>query len=300
MTTIPDKITAYAQKGRSATCIPVSVILAQWILETGGFTSDLWRLANNFAGIKYHGAYDKRNGFTKYPDQDSGFADWVRTIGLGYYDKVRTVAKSNASPEAVIKALGDSPWDAGHYDNGKGPGSSLLALWKLEQLSVFDNLPVINGLVGSVTVPSSKPQEFSGDTKKYYIRLDFAGESLVKINEQNDHMLGRADVLADFLGIDQNSPIKVDQVLSAEKFPKLYIPDSGEWKGFQAITQDIPAKIPEKVEVILPGETPVAEEEKVANKLILEIYIKLLAKLDEFLTHIRKLTGYRCPEQTQK
>ena len=224
----------------------------------------------------------------------------MRTIRLSYYDKVRSLAKSNASIDLIIKALGESPWDAGHYDNGTGPGSSLLLLWKLENLSVFDQVPIIQGLVGTVNIPVGKPEELSGDTKKYFIRADFVGESLVKINDQNDHMLGRSDLLAKFLGIDQNSPIAIDQVLSAEKFPKSYIPDSGEWKGFKAITQDKMAIIPEKVEVALPGETPAAKEEKKGRLMVLQTYISLLGILDALLTKIRVATKYRCPDQTQK
>jgi hypothetical protein len=288
MVNIPDYVASLARSGHDKTGIPTSVILAQWILETGGFTSRLFLDAHNFAGIKYHGAYEKTNGFSKYPDINTGFNDWVRTINLSYYTEVRTIAKSNGAISEVIKALGASPWDADHYNNGKGPGSSLLALWSSEQLGVFDTPLPTNAMTGIVSVVVGQPVSVLGDETIYHIKPEYAGESLVKINDETNHLLGRTDILAGFLGLEQNSPIPEGQGISAANFPRSYIPDSTEWKGFKAVFTDQQQVYPAPNVVLqVTSPEPVKEEEN-KRQLMIAIFALFIGYLDKLVTKIRK------------
>lgn len=296
MTIIPDNILKLAKDCHDKTHIPVSVILAQWILETGGFKSNLFRYCYNLAGIKYHEAYTDSNGFSCYPSLEVAATDWIRTISLGYYDNVRHVSSTTDKVEEVFSALGESPWDAGHYNNGQGPGSSLLALYKADNLQVFDILPNVQGAVITTQLVVGEPVEYYSSDEKYYIKPEYAGQSLIKINELNNHILGRADILAGFLGLDWNAPIQIGQALLVNKFPKTYVPDSGEWKGLMAITTN---KLEEPQSVVLPTPTeptPGAVEEKKANMVITAGYILLLTWLDNLLTKIRLQIKWKCSE----
>jgi hypothetical protein len=296
MTIIPDNILKLAKDCHDKTHIPVSVILAQWILETGGFKSNLFRYCYNLAGIKYHGAYTDSNGFSCYPSLEVAAADWIRTINLGYYDNVRHVSQTSHEVAEVFSALGESPWDAGHYNNGQGPGSSLLSLYKADNLVVFDVLPNVQGATLTTQLVVGEPVEYYSSDEKYYIKPEYAGQSLVKINELNNHILGRADILAGFLGLDWNAPIQTGQALLVNKFPKTYVPDSGEWKGLMAITTN---KLEEPAPVVLPTAnepTPAAVEEKKGNMIIAAFYILLLTTLDNLLTKIRLQIKWKCPE----
>jgi hypothetical protein len=296
MTIIPDNILSLAKKCKNETGIPVSVILAQWILETGAFKSNLFRYCYNLAGIKYHQAYTNSNGFTCYPSLEAAADDWIRTIRLGYYDNVRRTASQTNVVEDIIKALGESPWDAGHYNNGQGAGSSLQALYKADNLQVFDALPNISGVVATTELVVGQPIEYFSSDDTYYIKPEYAGKSLVKINELNNHILGRADILAGFLGVNLNSPLEFGQILPTNKIPKSYVPNSSEWKGFLAITQTTK---PENY--VLPDtkpteETPSAVEEKKVKRAIPALYMILLLALDSILTKIRLAVKYQTPE----
>ena len=288
LTPVPDRIIAYAKTGHDKTGLPVGVILAQWILETGGFTSDLFISAHNFAGIKYHGAYAGRNGFSAYPDENSGFNDWVRTIMLGYYDSVRAVASSLGGAQAVIKALGESPWDAGHYNNGAGAGTSLLALYKADQLDAFDVMPDTHGMTGIVSQVVGTEIKLLGDTTKYYIKPEYAGMNLVKISDTNNHILGRTDILAGFLGIDQNWQIPAGFSLTLAKFPTTYVPDSTEYKGFfQVFTTLAPVGTSDNStgQVVSPIVNDQPAPVKTSQQLIIALVIKWL---DNAITWLRK------------
>jgi hypothetical protein len=296
MTPIPDNILKLAKECNAKTKIPVSVILSQWILETGAFKSNLFRYCYNLAGIKYHGAYTDSNGFSCYPTLEVAASDWVRTINLGYYNNVRNVCATSDNIEQMFSALGESPWDAGHYNNGKGPGSSLLALYKADNLAVFDLLPDVQGNAVTTQLVVGQPIEYYSSDVKYYIKPEYAGKSIEQINNSKDYVLGRADILAGFLGVKVDSPLEASQVYTANKFPKAYVPNSSEWKGFLEImttTQEVPqAATPTPT----AEETPAAVEEKKPKLEIASLYLVLLLALDSILTKIRLAIKFRCPE----
>lgn len=297
MTIIPDNILSLAKECHAKSHLPISVILAQWILETGGFKSNLFRYCYNLAGIKYHGAYTDSNGFSCYPTLQAAADDWVRTISLGYYDNVRHISQSSNVVAEVFSALGESPWDAGHYNNGQGAGSSLLALYKADNLEVFDILPDVQGAVLTTQLVAGQPIEYYSSDVKYYIKSEYAGKSLEQINNSKDYVLGRADILAGFLGVKQDSPLEAGQEFSANKFPKSYVPESSEWKGFLTIMTTTPE---EPAPVLLPPttiETPSAVEEKKPKLAISAVYVLLLLALDSILTKIRLAIKFRCPER---
>jgi flagellum-specific peptidoglycan hydrolase FlgJ len=94
------------------------VILAQWAHETGWGTSYLARRCKSLAGIRYYGhagttAY---RGFACYASWSAFRTDYIRTMRLPYYRKVR--AAQGVNPQ--IRALGLSPWSADHYGNPAG------------------------------------------------------------------------------------------------------------------------------------------------------------------------------------
>lgn len=101
------------------------LFLAQFALETGWGTSQL-ASHNNLAGIKYTGFFGSDfGGFASYDSLNQFESDYIRVLSLPFYDNVR--ASRGQSVNAQMVALGNSPWDAGHYNNGGGPGSSLEA-----------------------------------------------------------------------------------------------------------------------------------------------------------------------------
>lgn len=112
-------------------------ILAQWAVETGWGTSSLSQFDNNLAGIRWYGHAgtfqvgglkgEQGTGFAGYHSIDAFIADYVATLNLPYYNGVRDAG----SIEAEIRALGASPWDAGHYLSGGVVGGSVLAAWHL-------------------------------------------------------------------------------------------------------------------------------------------------------------------------
>lgn len=118
----------YAQRGKAATGVLVSVILAQWACETGWGSSDYFSQGHNPAGISPGGVV------AAYPSLDAGELAWEQTMELSYYDGVRGALGWNAQ----CVALGESPWAGSHYDNGNGPGSILLDLVKENALWTYD------------------------------------------------------------------------------------------------------------------------------------------------------------------
>ena len=42
-------------------------------------------------------------------------------------------------PDAAARALGTSPWDAGHYTASGNPGSSLLSIMRVYNLYWYDH-----------------------------------------------------------------------------------------------------------------------------------------------------------------
>jgi hypothetical protein len=62
---------------------------------------------------------------------------YVAVAGLSFYGGVGYAAR-HGGPNAAAKALGASPWDAGHYTGIGDPGSSLIILMHAFNLYRYD------------------------------------------------------------------------------------------------------------------------------------------------------------------
>lgn len=134
----------YARQAHNATGWPTSVILAQWGLEQGwripGYTGFNW---GNVAalpgeptvnGIAVPGS-PAAFAYAHTPDQ--GLSYYIRVARLSFYTGVGQAAQDG--PDAAARALGASPWDAGHYTAIGSPGSSLLSLMRVYNLYYYDS-----------------------------------------------------------------------------------------------------------------------------------------------------------------
>lgn len=99
-----------------------------------------------------------------------------------------------------------------------------------------------------------------GNAGDYFLLPQYAGKSLNQINQENNSILGRADVIASFFGIPQDYIIPGYQGFSISGFPAAYIPNSSEWQGFIKVFQKgspsqpkPPEEIPQ-APVIIPKE----------------------------------------------
>ncbi len=123
----------------------VSLILAQWGFEQGwnipGYTGYNWGNSSAIAG------YPAVSG-TNQPGSPGAFAyayDPIQGVGIyttftqmRFYTGVSAVW--NQGPIAQAVALGQSPWDAGHYDEAGGPpGRTLVNIINEFGLQRFDN-----------------------------------------------------------------------------------------------------------------------------------------------------------------
>jgi LysM repeat protein len=102
-------------------------ILTQWALETGWASPASTSGWDNLAGIIYHGEYANANGFTRYPSLEAFVEDYSAVLHQGNMHVI--LAAAGLSIEHQLRALGLSPWAGSHYDNGGGPGSSLVSLY---------------------------------------------------------------------------------------------------------------------------------------------------------------------------
>jgi hypothetical protein len=133
----------YARRAHDDTGWPLSVILAQWGLEQGWqtprFTGYNWGNCGAVPdepmvpGTSAPGSPDH---FAYAPAPEDGLRIYLHVAHLHYYTAIAPAAKQGA--DAAAKALGASPWDAGHYTNRDDPGSSLLALMQDFNLYRYD------------------------------------------------------------------------------------------------------------------------------------------------------------------
>ncbi|HET9112151.1 MAG TPA: LysM peptidoglycan-binding domain-containing protein [Ktedonobacterales bacterium] len=133
----------YARKASAQTGWPVSVILAQWGLETGWrtrtYTGYNWGNCGAMPGQPTIGGINKPGSpaafaYANTPSQ--GLAEYVHVAHLGYYTRVAQAAHSGS--DAAARALGQSPWDWGHYTNRNDPGSSLVSIMRVYNLYYYD------------------------------------------------------------------------------------------------------------------------------------------------------------------
>lgn len=128
----------WARIASRLTNVPVSVILAQWAVETGYGGPD-WSPRNNPGNV----GDTEAGGQVVYPTLAAGVTAYVSTMLLPYYEAVRMwpAPWSDAEADASALALGKSPWAAGHYDAGTGPGSALLAVMSTYDLYQYNPTP---------------------------------------------------------------------------------------------------------------------------------------------------------------
>ncbi len=133
----------YAQQASKQTGWPVSVILAQWGLETGWrtktYTGYNWGNCGAMPGQPTVGGINKPGSpaaFSYAYTPAQGLAEYVHVAHLGYYTQVAPAARQGA--DAAARALGRSPWDWGHYTSHGDPGSSIVSLMRVYNLYWYD------------------------------------------------------------------------------------------------------------------------------------------------------------------
>ena len=117
-----------ARRASAATGVLTSVILAQWADETAYGTSNDWTVKHNPGNVSPGGVV------ATYPSLDAGVNAYILTMNGGLYQAV----KQAFGWQAQCIALGRSPWASGHYDDGSGPGSALIAIITANQLWQYD------------------------------------------------------------------------------------------------------------------------------------------------------------------
>lgn len=114
-----------ADRVAEVTGLSPELFLTQWAHDSGWGNSQLAQL-NNLAKIKYDGGwYGSTLAFgeySAYPNENQFEQDYLRVLGAPFYENLKATAGQPLS--AQIQALGESPYDEGHY--GDPPGSALL------------------------------------------------------------------------------------------------------------------------------------------------------------------------------
>ena len=167
-----DFVTTYlgdAQVAARHLGMPVSVILAQWINETGGGTSSAFRNQNNFAGVSLNGQ------IMSFPDKSAGLTAYIQRWGDPVYNPTRaTIAAAGgikANPYTAAQAVEQSPWAAGHY-GGNGL-EHLIADQNLSQYDVAGPVPAPDQFSpgSSSDGSSSSSSSSSGITETCILKL---------------------------------------------------------------------------------------------------------------------------------
>ena len=176
----------YAKKASVATGVLTSVILAQWADETTYGTSDDWTVKHNPGNVSPGG------NVATYPSLDAGVNAYILTMNGGLYQAV----KGAVGWRAQCIALGQSPWASGHYDDGSGPGSALVAivtqfnLWQYDQRQIGEEVRFI------IHIPNGGEfYEFKAGTLSHLdgttaADLVAAGVTVVNITQDEANQLG--------------------------------------------------------------------------------------------------------------
>lgn len=134
----------YARKASAQTGWPVSVILAQWGLETGWrtktYTGYNWGNCGAMPNQPTIGGINKPGSpaaFAYAYSPTQGVAEYVHVAHLSYYTRVAQAARASGA-NAAARALGQSPWDWGHYTSRSDPGSSLISIMRVYNLYYYD------------------------------------------------------------------------------------------------------------------------------------------------------------------
>ena len=137
----------YAVQAHQALGWPTSMILAMWGLEHGWHVPDYtgYNWGNSGAiegyptvpGINVPGS---PGAFAYANTPTDGLNIFLHVARLSYYTAVAPAAMQGGADAAAV-ALGQSPWDAGHYTNIGQPGSSLIAIMRDFNFYRFDTTP---------------------------------------------------------------------------------------------------------------------------------------------------------------
>ena len=96
-------------------------IMYAWMeAENSGAPGVQWNPLNIGPGKTYP-------NFISGADAVSGTLIANQGKGYGYNAIIKDLQAGNASYKTLASAVGNSSWDAGHYNNGGGPGSALIA-----------------------------------------------------------------------------------------------------------------------------------------------------------------------------
>ena len=135
----------YARSAAQQTGWPTSLILAQWGLEQGwhvpGYTGYNFGNCGAIPGEPTVGGLNvpgSPSAFSYARTPADGVRQYVHVAHLGYYTAVAPTA-ARYGVDAAARALGRSPWDAGHYTGIGDPGSSLLAILHTYNLYWYDS-----------------------------------------------------------------------------------------------------------------------------------------------------------------
>ena len=137
-----------AQLCAAGTGLNPCLFLAQWADETGWGTSRAFSVCKNLAGINPFDGYADCDGYAQFSSYTQSAQAEVEVLHNGLYGGV--LATAGQSFDTQARALGSSPWASGHYNNGGGPGSSLITIYN-QDISPYTNCPA-----GS-TPPSPPP-----------------------------------------------------------------------------------------------------------------------------------------------
>lgn len=121
-----DTVLGDATIAATALGIPTSAVLAQWADETGWGTSDAYRNHNALAGVseltddqRSVGGYAINGGpLVGYPDRNAATEGYIHRWQEPVYAPTRERWAHDGNPGAVAKAMEESPWAAGHYNDG--------------------------------------------------------------------------------------------------------------------------------------------------------------------------------------
>ena len=127
-----------AQICASGTGLNPCLFLAQWADETGWGTSRAFSVCRNLAGINPFNGYSDCDGYAQFSSYTESAHAEVTVLHNGLYSGV--LATAGQSFDTQARALGNSPWASGKYDDGGGPGSALISIYNAS-ISPYTSCP---------------------------------------------------------------------------------------------------------------------------------------------------------------
>ncbi len=213
------------------------LFLAQWALETGWGSSSLCTQYNNLAGINYNGVacYRAPGGFAGYQNLTNFVTGYLHVITLDGWGYPAVLATKDGPFEEQCIALGKSDWAASHYNDGGGPGSSLIATGN------------------SITVPSSGGSTPTSGRKEYIVK---SGDTLSGIAEANGLTLAEIESynpqIKDFNLIYPGEVVYLSPDPTVEPTPVEPTPTPEPTSPSVPVHQEVPVA-PESVTLVYPN-----------------------------------------------